>query len=231
MAPPKRLVLCVEGEGDVAAAPLLVKRLLTELQAWDCVWLDPNPLRVGGVTSLFGRKADNWNKKLQLAVERGGVGAVLLLQDGDVGAIPGQLFCAATLGRDLSQRRRNVGGGKLFSVASVFARQEFESWLIAGVGSLAGRSLPDGRAGIAAGVVAPPGDLEENPRDAKKWLKQRLPTGYAETTDQVLLTQMVEIKAIRERGMRSFRRLESALIQLVQAIRTGQHIVTPTPPA
>ncbi len=101
MAPPKRLVLCVEGEGDVAAAPLLVKRLLTELQAWDCVWLDPNPLRVGGVTSLFGRKADNWSKKLQLAAERGGVGAVLLLQDGDVGAIPGQPFCAATLGRDL----------------------------------------------------------------------------------------------------------------------------------
>ena len=230
MAPPKRLVLCVEGEGDVAAAPLLVKRLLTELQAWDCVWLDPNPLRMGGVTSLFGRKAENWSKKLELAAERGGLGAVLLLQDGDVGAIPGQLFCPASLGRDLSQRARNVGAGKLFSVASVFARQEFESWLIAGVGSLAGKPLPDGRPGIPAGVAAPAGDLEQNPRDAKKWLKQRLPTGYAETTDQALLTQIVEIKAIRQRGMRSFRRLENALNQLVNAVRTGQHIVTPAPP-
>ncbi len=142
-----------------------------------------------------------------------------------------QPLCPASAGRDLSLRARDVGVGKLFSVAPVFARQEFESWLIAGIGSQAGRPFPDGRPGIPAGTVAPDGDLEENRRGAKKWLKQRLPTGYAETTDQALLTRMVEIQPIRERGMRSFRRLDDALQQIVNAVRTGRHIVTPTPPS
>lgn len=231
MAALKRLVLFVEGEGDVDAAPPLIGRLLNELQASDpAVYLDSRPLRVGSVTSLFGRKATNWTNKLRVAAQRGNLGGVLLLQDGDVEAWPGQRFCPCQVGRDLSRRACAAGAGSVFSVASVFACQEFESWLIAGIESLAGNKLANGRIEIPANLRALEGDLEQQPRDAKGWLNKHLPGGYNPSTDQEALTRAVDLNAIRQRNPRSFRRLESALRQLVEAIRSGKHIVTPAEP-
>src|SRR6185437_11012240 len=89
MAAPKRLVLFVEGDGDVAAAPALIGKLLNEMQASDALFLDSKPLRIGGVTSLFGKKEKNWTEKLLVAAKRGNLGGVLLLQDGDVEALRG----------------------------------------------------------------------------------------------------------------------------------------------
>lgn len=228
MAAPKRLVLFVEGEGDVAAAPVLIKNLLTELHAWDTVFLDSNPLRIGGVTSLFGKKEKNWTDKLRVAAKRGQLGGVLLLQDGDVEAWRGQHFCACKAGRDLSRRARDAGAGSLYSVAAVFACQEFESWLIAGIESLAGKTLANGRIIVPADVKVPESDLEQHPRGAKGWLNQCIPAGYNPSTDQAPLTRAVDLNAIRQRNLRSFCRLESALRQLVEAIRSGKHIVTPS---
>jgi hypothetical protein len=227
MAAPKRLVLFVEGDGDVAAVPVLIKRLLTELQAWDVVFLDPNPLRIGGVTSLFNKKEKNWAEKLLVAAKRGNLGGVLLLQDGDVSPWQGQPFCARKVAYDLSRRARSAGAGSMFSVASVFACQEFETWLIAGIESLAGQSLADGRIVIPANATTPEDDIEQRPRDAKGWLNQCISDGYNEATDQEHLTRAIDLKAIRQRNLRSFRHLESALRQLVAAIRAGQPIVTP----
>jgi hypothetical protein len=48
----KRIVLFVEGEGEADAVPKLVKRLLTEQNAWDAVWLDEAAFRVGHVNWL-----------------------------------------------------------------------------------------------------------------------------------------------------------------------------------
>ena len=223
----KSLVLLVEGEADVRAVPVLVKRLLTEQNAWGYLSLDPNPLRVAGIANLTGRKAKNWTDKLRVATKRKNVGGVLLLLDGDVKASAGRSFCARLVSADLSQRARAAGGGALFSVASVFALQEFESWLIAGVDSLTGKNLPDGRPGIKAGIVVPGGDLEDAPRDAKGWLKKNMIAGYKETADQQPLTELVDLGAIRRRQLRSFRRLENAIQQLVTAIRTVNHVVTP----
>jgi hypothetical protein len=45
----KRIVLFVEGEGEADAVPKLVKRLLSEQNAWDAVSLDENTFRVGEV--------------------------------------------------------------------------------------------------------------------------------------------------------------------------------------
>ncbi len=226
MAAPRRLVLCVEGDGDVAAAPILVKKLLTELQGWDCLFLDPAPIRIGGVTNLFGKKAANWCQKLLVAAKRGNLGGVLLLQDGDTAPLPGQPFCAKEVGASLTERARTTGAGTQFSVSCVFALQEYESWLIAGVESLAGKPLPDGR----TGACAPAGDLESAPRNAKGWLSQQMENGYKETTHQEPLTDMVDLTVVRQRNLRSFRRLESALRELIEAIRSGQHIVSPAAP-
>ena len=53
-------------------------------------------------------------------------------------------------------------------------------------------------------------------------------TGYKPTRDQAELTRLVDLNMIRQQGMRSFRRLESAVGDLVKAIRCGEHAVTPT---
>ena len=50
---PKRLVLFVEGDGEHKAAPVLVERLLTEHNAWDCLFLDPHPFRIGSVNNCL----------------------------------------------------------------------------------------------------------------------------------------------------------------------------------
>ena len=230
----KRLVIFVEGDGDVQAAPTLVERLLQELTPWEWMIVDHVPFRVRGVESLTGRKnAVNWTRFLAAACRsRPNLGAVLLLLDGDTEKVQtheGKLipFCAKDVAHGLAQAARAVGAGEKFSVAVVFARQEYESWLIAGVESLAGKPLPDGRSGIRAGTTPPTGDLESAPRDAKGWLSRKMATGYKETLDQQHLTKMVDVSLIRARNLRSFRRLESGLRQLVEAFRTGKHIVSP----
>jgi hypothetical protein len=230
MASLKRLVLFVEGEGDEVAVPVLVSHLLTECNAWDCLFLDPSPFRVKKVTDLIRRNEKNWKRFLGAARKRRDLGGVLLLLDGDIRLAQRQKFCARDVGRELSRAARQEGAGSMFSVASVFALQEYESWLIAGVEALAGKPLPpDNRPGIRAGTVAPTDDLEAKPRDAKQWLRQHMDSGYKPTTDQEPLTRLLvaNLGSLRARGLRSFRRLESAIQQLVDAIRSGNHVVTP----
>src|SRR5207247_2623734 len=139
----------------------------------------------------------------------------------------GNVFCAANVARSLASEAATVGGGANFSVAVVFARQEYESWLIAGIDSLAGQRLPDGRM-IAKDAKAPEGDVEENPRDAKGWFSAVIEGGYKPTRDQAALTDLVDLQAVRKRNLRSFKRLESALAGLVSAVRNEKHKATPS---
>src|SRR5437763_1743603 len=60
MASPQRLVLFVEGDGDREAVPILVKRLLTEMNAWSDVFLDVQPFVVGNVAKLTAQGGKGW---------------------------------------------------------------------------------------------------------------------------------------------------------------------------
>jgi hypothetical protein len=234
MAAPKRLVLFVEGQGEREAVPVLVKRLLTEIGGWSHLALpdDPRPFVVGNVADLTKNNGKDWIDYLNAARKRTNLGAVLLVQDGDITPIRGEEFCPAWFGARLGEWARAAGAGTLFSVATVFACQEYESWMLACAEQLAGQPLPDGRPGIRSGTTAPAGDLEQNPRDAKKWFRGCMDGGYKPIPDQRLLTQLMvnHLDAVRQRGLRSFRRLENALQQLVNAVRTGIHVVTPESP-
>lgn len=223
----KRLVLFVEGDGDADAAPKLVKKILTAQNAWDVVSLDENTFRVGEFNRLLKNEYREWKRKIEACLKRPNVGGVLLLLDGDVQKVGAESFCAANVAKSLATAAKAAGGGVKCSVAVVFARQEFESWLIAGVGSLAGKRLPDGRS-IDANAQAPDGDLEEGPRDAKGWLGGVIEGGYKPTRDQAALTNLVDLETVRARNLRSFKRLESALSDLIKAIRSGNHVVTPS---
>ncbi len=231
----RALVLFVEGEGDEHAVPLLVKKLLTERNAWEHVSLDEQVFRVHGIENLTGRKAGNWVRFLQAAVKRRRVGGILLVLDGDrakvVNATTGdqEPFCAADVARRLAAEARSAGGGSTFSVACVFARQEYESWLLAGIESLRGKALSDGRPGVRADAEFAPRNTDEAPRGAKGELSRLMTNGYKATTDQVELTKLLSLESVRLAKSRSFKRLEDAVFQLCEAMRTGKQIVSPAP--
>ena len=202
----KRLVLLVEGEGDAAAAPILVKRLLSEYAAFDLVILDAAPLRVGEYSRVSKGDFSPWRRLLQVAAKRKDCAGCILLLDGDSRTrVDDQPFCAMRAARHLAAEARTVGGGSLFSVAIVFACMEFESWLIAGASSLVGKSFSDGRRVIVSQCLEVPSAPEVAPRDAKGWLRSVMgPGGYSPTRDQAELTDLVDLSAIRSRQMRSF---------------------------
>jgi hypothetical protein len=217
-----RLVLFVDGEGDVEAAPALIGRLRTELPPDLQGWLvDTNPFRTRGLSNLTGRLADQWPRYLEAAVDtRANLSAVLLLLDADTLEDTGG--CVRDAARALAEAARGAGAGELFSVAIVFFRQEYESLLIASYASLPGR-----REGMTL-----PENVEEA-RGAKGWLKRNLDGGYKEAEDQITLTRAINFDLLRQKNIRSFRRLEHAITELATAIATGEHIVSPplpTPP-
>jgi len=225
---PKRLVLLVEGQGDVEAAPVLLGRLLNEYGAFDLVFVDPAPLRVGAYSNISREEFGKWRRYLLAAAKRQDVGGCLLLLDGDSPIkVDGAPFCAMRAARRLADEARRVGAGRLFSVAIVFACMEYESWLIAGVQSLAGKQFADGSNAIPDQIKEVPRDPESAPRDAKGWLDGVMKTRYKPTRDQAELTRLVDLGVIRRHKMRSFRRLESAVQGLVRALRCGEHAVTP----
>jgi hypothetical protein len=210
----RRLILFVEGEGEADAVPTLVRRLLEQGPAYhDWLLLDDKPFRVGSVEKLVKEDFKDWKRLLGASLKRPDVGGVLLILDGDCERITGKAFCAGEMAKSLAAQATHVGAGKLFSVAVVFARQEYESWLIAGIASVAGQALPDGRL-ISPDARAPDGDLEESPRDAKRWLGKVVEGGYKPTRDQAAVTKLIDLDAIRARNLRSFRRLESAISSL-----------------
>jgi hypothetical protein len=240
----KRLVLMVEGQGDMEAAPVLVDRLLKEYHAaesvFDILYLDRVPFRVGEYSKIRGKEKQQgvhdfgeWQRFLKAALTtRKNVGGCILLLDGDSTIkMEGKPFCAAQAARLLTAEAKKVGAGSTFSLAVVFACMEFESWLIAGIDSLLGKTFEDGRRvipeSLSKDLKAP--NNPEKKRDAKGWFRQILKGGYKPTRDQAELTKIVDLNLIRGRNeMRSFRRMESAIKAMIDAIRSGSHVVSPT---
>ncbi|HOM18519.1 MAG TPA: DUF4276 family protein [Thermoguttaceae bacterium] len=229
----KRLVLMVEGHGDAEATCVLVKRLLAQQAAFDVIILDEFPIRVGGYSKVCKNQFADWHRYLKVAKTRKDFGAALLLLDGDSdflwdgrGPVEGEDFCAMRAARMLAKEAQRVGAGSQFSVAVVFACKEFESWFIAAADSLVGKRFPDGRIVVSKLPQEIPADPETSPRDAKGWIRQKIPTGYNPPRDQAKLAELVDLSLVRQK-MRSFRRLEAAVHDLVEAVRMGQAVCTP----
>ncbi len=236
MSSPKRLVLLVEGHADVDSVPVMVSRVITEMGGWSDILLDKEPIRTGGLGALVKDGFKSWTNRLALARKRNQFAGALILLDGDAkySHFPNrgrpERFCPATAAIQLGIEAKKAGAGGVFSVAIVFARQEFEPWLLAGIESLRGRKLPDGRSGVLENAALPEHlDTDMHPRDAKKMLSEYMLFPYRQSVDQKDLARLVSLDAIRKRNPRSFRRFESAIKQLCDAFRDGQHIVSPLP--
>lgn len=115
---PPVLACLVEGHGDVAAVPVLIRRT-------DPLVHVPRPIRVKRQKIVQQGELERY---LQIAeaniVDGGGVGGILLVLDADQD-------CAAQLGPQLLDRMCNAIPDR--PAAVVVAVREFESWLVAGL--------------------------------------------------------------------------------------------------
>jgi hypothetical protein len=227
-----RLVCLVEGVGEGSAVPTLVKRVVStqHAEAWTSVTLDEQSQRLGDYSRVSARGYEVWTNSLRRLAKRADFGGALLVLDGDcVRGSRGEPFCAAKVARELGEAARGCGGGVQFSVAIVFACQEFESWFIAGLSSLAGKKLSDGRDGVIATAECVAGDnVESGPRDAKGWLRDRMiQKVYKPTTHQAELAKLLDVNDANLQKVRSFRRFQSAVGELISAVTTNQHVITP----
>ena len=227
---PKRIVLIVEGEGDVESAPVITKRLIEECShnAWGNVFIDSEPIRIGDVTKVVKDDYKEWRRKLGVCRRRKNLGGVLLLLDGDIRKVGGAEFCAVTVARTLALEAKKTGAGKDFSVCVTFARQEFETWGIASCKSLSGLTFADGLQ-LKLDLAVPNTSLEEAPRNAKKWITSNMVSGtYSETRHQKDIARNLDFEEIRSNGIRSFVRFENSITELLCAIENNEHVSTPT---
>ena len=198
----------VEGHGDVAALPVLLRRLVNEAG-------------VAGVS--VGRPIRRPRSRLveeagvtqavRLALAQPECGAVLILFDGDSG-------CPANLGPTVQGWAADAAAGTPCRV--VLAHREYEAWFLAAIESLRGQR------GVR--VDAKPHPAPERPRGAKAQLEARMRPGatYLETTDQPALSAMFSFPAAYGR-CRSFRKLADSFANLVRAM--GHDIRVWPPPA
>ena len=178
----------VEGHGEVAALPVLLRRL-NEWQTPDKLVQVLMPIRVHRDRCIL-REGEFQRLLAQAAPNCGDAGGILILLDADDD-------CPAKLGTTLLQRARECVPQRRISV--VLANREYESWFIAAAQSL------DGHRGFTC-------DLNkrtdaETPRNAKGWIRECMATGiYSETTDQPAFSAHIDLQQTFD-GSRSFRKL------------------------
>jgi hypothetical protein len=229
---PNELVLMVEGDSETASVPGMTHRLLRKLALDSELVYYNRLLRVGGLSALVRRdKATNtetlvseaegnkkWHRYLGVArkeVKQGNNACILLLLDGERSADGSFPFCAMKTAKFLAKEAADAGAGNIFSLAIVFVRQEFESWLLAGCLDLAKNLTTEELK-----------KLEEAPRDAKKRIHEITGHSYKETTHQPAYAAKLDF-ALLETRMRSFLRFENALRQLGATANAGNFICTP----
>lgn len=196
------LACIVEGDGDVEAVPILIRRIVPDIAPG--LVLKAHTFRVSRPKLV---KPGELERSIELAARRAGKGgAILVVLDSDDD-------CPATLGPELLDRARQARSDLPISV--VLAKREFEAWFLASARSLRGlRGL--------AGDLEPPPD-PETIRGAKEWLTARMPEGrsYVETLDQSALTASMDLLQAREAAP-SFDKFFRDLVAIVEQLTAGQ---------
>ena len=197
------IVPVVEGDGDAAALPeLLVRILQNKYNRYD-VFVAQGKTRV---VKANGRP--NLEKKLDKflghAQNKPGCGAILILVDADVD-------CPVDLAMQLSQRCDEIG--TRCPVQIVCARRSYESWFLASL-----NSVKDWHGISSTSTLS---SCAEDVPDPKRWISDQMPRGqaYKETIHQAPLSRLIDLD-LAHRNSRSFRRLCHALEQLLATTDT-----------
>lgn len=198
----------VEGPGDVQAAPVLLRKILSDhLNCYDIGVVTPK--RAGGRGGLD--RAGGIEKFIRYAAITPDCEGILVLVDADSD-------CAIDWARRACDRCRDVGVA--VPIAVVCAVREYEAWFLASLDSIKGSSRLNREMHFdgdpeALGAV-------------KEWFTQQMPPGHAykETIDQTSFTSLIDIPLARDNS-RSFRRLCHAVEELQSAMAAGSSSITP----
>ena len=169
----------VEGKGDVAAVPVLLRRVALQVSPNVHVNALP-PIRIRRNQVL---KEGRLEKTVELAARKTGAGqGILILLDSD-DCCPKQLAA--------EMRRRAHATRQDRHIRVVLAKREYEAWFLAAARSIAGKREIDES-------TTPPAE-PESIRGAKEWLSGRMPAGraYSPTRDQAALTAVFDMEAAR----------------------------------
>jgi hypothetical protein len=158
---PPIFVPIVEGQGDVQAVPVLLRRLAERSERWN-VRVNP-PIRVKASSFMSEKDGDYFRRYIELAATKARQvgGLVVILLDCEDG-------CPAKVGPQLLARAQAVRSDVEFLV--VLAYREYETWFIASV-----ESLTD-FAAASANPICPANP--EAIRDAKGWLAENMKIIY-----------------------------------------------------
>jgi hypothetical protein len=188
----------VEGHGEVAAAPVLLRRLLAEAQ---CHGIDiGRPIRR---TQSQLRSKEGIQAGVRLALLQPECAAVVILFDGEDD-------CPKELAATVRAWAREAAAGKPCDV--VIAYREYETWFLAALESLRGQY------GIPRNATAPADP--ESKRDAKGALEEFMPAdrAYSETGDQPAMSAVFDM-GLAHRRNRSFRKFVKAVGEVLVQLR------------
>lgn len=178
---PPTIASVVEGEGELDALPVVLRRLAYAAEIWDVNVRPPHLVDRGRLTKPGG--IESAVESVARRIPNGAPGGILVLIDADDD-------CPASLGPSLLARAAKARSDRLLSV--VLANREFEAWFIAAAPSLGGYAgLPDG--------LEIPQDCEK-PRDCKGWLSKHRTDGgkYSPRVDQAALAHTFDLDLARE---------------------------------
>jgi len=193
------LATIVEGEGEVEAVPVLLRRILHEMAIYD---IDiSRPFRVKRYQIV--REGEIERAVQQVMRDRANVGGVLVILDSDDD-------CPARLGPQLRERCQSACPS--IPAAVVLAHREFESWFLGAKESLRGRR------GIRSDAVAP--DNPEEIRGVKEHLTRNMQpmNRYLEVDDQPAFVERMDLNMARRRCP-SFDKLFREVENLVRRMR------------
>jgi len=199
----------VEGYGEIAAVPVLLRRLISDAGAYG----------IGVNKPIRAHQADLLNEqrlrtRVSLAKRQDRCGAILILFEHEDG-------CPKELGPRLLQWAREEAGPIPCAVA--LAHREYEAWLLAAVESLRGMR------GIRADAEPHPAPAPESVRDAKGALEHQMAPGrrYLPTVDQAAFSELFDMAAAHLKS-RSFQHLIKVFGDLIAGMGE-KHAVWPPP--
>lgn len=181
---PRRITSIVEGHGEVAALPILLRRICAERGHYP---LTSKPHRIPRTDFTTSRLTDAYRLQRARAADHGIV--VVLCDLGDDDPIRLRAAVHAVLPPD-------------DSLVIGVAVREYEAWFLAALESLRGHRAVRSEATNHLDA--------ERPRNAKKRLEEAMHESYKETIHQAAFSELAELDAVRS-TCPSFRDLCEAL--------------------